>query len=173
MGALMRATRMEVEELAAGDPHWWPGLCAAVAEGGLKAALAEKDSRGWSWGALWRWIVEDADRYGEYTHALQAFTQLKSHERLDIVDAATPEDVQVAKLRSETRRDFAAKVDRERWGEKVDYIGVALDPLSEMLKEISERKMAALKEPRVIEASHTIIPERPAVATVVAEEGEV
>lgn len=120
-------------------------MCGDIAEGGLQAAVREKEMRGWAWGALWKWIVGDEKRYGEYMQALEAFTQLKAHERLAIVDAATPEDVAVAKLRSETRRDFAGKVDKGRWGEQVTH-NVSVDPFGEMLKRVSERQLARLRE---------------------------
>lgn len=174
MGALMLATKEEVEDLVRRDPAWWSMVLGKVSERGMPALREEAALRSWSWGAVWGWVVGDADRYGELQGALEACANLMGWETKEIADGATPEDVAVAKLRVDTNFRLAGKVDRGRWGEKVDYIGVALDPLSEMLKEISERKMAqlreapALKEPRVIEASHEIVAEQP-----LAEEGEV
>ena len=123
MGALMRATRVEVEALVAGDPSWWPGFCGAIAEKGEAALKEEKESRGWSWGALWKWIVQDEARYREYMQALEAHVQMLALETVPIADGDGD-----AKLRVDTRFKLAGKVDRARWGDKVamDAGGVLL-----------------------------------------------
>jgi len=119
MGALMRATREEVEELVRLDPEWWPGFCAALAERGQEALKEERDKRGWSWGALWKWIVGDVERYRDYMQALEAHVQMLVLETVGIADGASSEDVAVAKLKIDTRLKVAGKLDRERWGERV------------------------------------------------------
>ena len=161
MGAIARATFAEVEDLVGGDPEWWNGFCGRVSEGGQAAIKEERELRGWSAGALWQWIVRDDGRYREYQGALEAYVQGLALETISIADGADEEAVPKAKLQVETRLRVAGKVDRARWGEKVDHIGVMLDPLSELLREISERKMALLRgdAARVIEASHEIIAE--------------
>ena len=62
----------------------------------------------------------------------------------------------VVKLQTDVRLKVAGKLDKRVWGEKSDLIGVMLDPLSEMLREISERRLKAMRElpqeGRVIEA---------------------
>ena len=112
-------TLAEVGELCADNPTWWPKICEGVAENGLKALTKEAKKRGWSWGAVWGWIVADEKRYAQYQQALEAFTQLKAHETLDIADDAemTKVGVSHAALRIGTRKDFTSKVDRARWGE--------------------------------------------------------
>jgi len=119
---------MEVEELVRGDVEWWPGFCAALAEEGQAALVSETRMRGWSWGALWKWIVGDVTRYSEYMQALEAYVQAKGLETVGIADGATAEDVAVAKLQVDTRFKLAGKVDRARWGDKVavDAGGVAV-----------------------------------------------
>lgn len=113
MGALNRATMQEVDELVGGDPGWWPGFCGQIAENGQSAIKTERDMRGWSWSALWEWIIKDEVRYRDYMRALEAYVQDKALETIDIADGS--ED---AKLRVDTRFRLAGKVDRPRWGEQ-------------------------------------------------------
>ena len=75
--------------------------------------------------------------------ALEAKANDLGWETIEIADGEG--DAQDKKVRVETRFRLAGKVDRARWGEKVDHIGVMLDPLSEMLREISERRLAAMR----------------------------
>ena len=148
MGALARATKSEIEELVAGDPQWWIEFCGAVAEGGQAAIKAERELRGWSWGALWGWIVGDVERYRDYTRSLEAYVQERALETIGIADKTEDH-----KLRVDTRFRLAGKVDRVRWGDQVQHT-VVVDSFGEMLKRVSERKLAALRqgqEPRVIE----------------------
>ena len=130
---------MEVQELHANDPSWWPTFCAEVAETGQYALKKERKLRGWSWGALWKWVVSDQERYSEYAKALEAYAQMLALETVGIAD-----DSEDAKLRVDTRFKVAGKVDRVRWGDQVTH-NVVVDPFGEMLKRVSERKLAQLK----------------------------
>lgn len=119
MGALMRATRKEIAELVAGDADWWPNFCGALAEKGRGALKDEITQRGWSWGALWGWIVGDVERYREYMKALEAHVQMLALETVGIADGYQDKDgVEDAKLRVATRFKLAEKVDSARWGDK-------------------------------------------------------
>lgn len=129
-----------MEELSASDPTWWPGLLGEIAERGLNAALAEKAQRGWAWGALWRWIQEEPKRASEYQQAIEAYSQLRAHETIGIADGSDDPKLQV-----DTRFKFAGKVDRGRWGDQVTH-NVVVDSFGDMLRRVSERKLAALKE---------------------------
>jgi hypothetical protein len=167
MGALMRATRNEIEERCA-DPDWWPGVLDQVRESGGPSEVVNGSA--WSYGAFIGWVRSDPDRSAQYDEALRDSGHVEVMRTLAIADAATPETAPVAKLRIGARQWVAGKWDRARYGEKVDHIGLVLDPLSEMLREISERKIAALRAgERVIEGSHTAI----AVAHSVVAEDEI
>lgn len=63
-----------------------------------------------------------------YDAALKVRADQLSHERLKIVDAATPETASVAKLQSDTRGHLAGKWDRDRYGEKTDVRHSGLVP---------------------------------------------
>ena len=128
MGALARATKEEIKQLVNGDPEWWVGFCSSIAENGQKAIKEERDLRGWSWRALWSYIVADEVRYREYMQALEAYVQGLALETVGIADGADAESVGAAKLQVDTRFKLAGKVDRARWGDKVavDAGGVAV-----------------------------------------------
>lgn len=160
MGALMRATVAEVDEIYATDAAWWPGFCGAVAERGQVALREERDLRGWSWGALWRWIQDDPKRAGEYQAALEAYSQDLALETVGIADGAGPEEVASAKLRVDTRFRLAGKVDRARWGDEVKHTMV-VDAFGDMLRRVSERKLAELRAAQApaIEGSAVVVSE--------------
>lgn len=115
LGQLARATKREVEGLAKGDPEWWPGVLAHIADGGRLGEVANQSA--WSWGALWAWIQADEGRTAQYDAALKARAQMLAFEALEVVDGADPDTVGVAKLRSETRLRVAGKWDRGRYGD--------------------------------------------------------
>lgn len=121
MGALTRATRNEIDELAAGDPSWWPGILGRVAEFGVLALRDEASARGWAWSATWAWVVGDAERFDRFEEALRACALLMGWETMQIADGVNEDKAAVAKatLRVNTRFKLAGKVDKERWGDKV------------------------------------------------------
>jgi hypothetical protein len=153
---------MEVSELVANDAAWWPLLCGEIAEHGLQAALREKESRGWAWGALWTWIVSNPERYGDYQRALEAFTQLKAHETIGIADEVEENKAAISKasLRVKVRSDFAGKADRGRWGDQVTH-NVVVDDFGDLLRRVGERKLAAMKAEQnpAIDVTPTVVPE--------------
>ena len=145
MGALARATELEIEEIVSGDANWWRDVLGKVALDGLPALREEARLRGWTWDATWSWVCGDDRRQKELRGSLNAKAQLLGWGTEGIAASATPEDVAVRKLQVDTAFRLAGKVDRLGWGEKVDHIGIVLDPLSEMLREISERRLAAMR----------------------------
>jgi hypothetical protein len=164
MGALMRATRDEIAILSE-SPDWWPGVLDEVRERGGPQQVVNENV--WSYGAFIGWVRGDVDRSAQYDEALRDYAHRAVMETIPIADGATAETASAAKLRIGARQWAAGKWDRKRYGESADQIGVLLDPLSEMLREISERKIAALRAPaegRVIEATHTVVSETAATA---------
>lgn len=121
MGALMRATAEELEELVGGDELWWPGLCGRVAEVGHRALLEEKGKRGWAASAIWGWIVKDEERLKEYEASMRFYVASRVHATSELVDAGpvAGEDVARDKLRYEQAFKLAGKVDKNAWGDGV------------------------------------------------------
>ena len=156
MGALSVAVEFEVEELLRGDPGWWYGLCGKVSEVGPRRALKEIcELRGWDRAGLKEWILKDDGRKAQFEAAKREFVDDAAWERLEIVDQAKPEDVMVAKLRSETRKDIAGRVDRPVWGDRVSVDGGGVPVLDAALVGFAgallERLVSKAPEPRVIE----------------------
>ena len=63
------------------------------------------------------WLLEDSRR-DRYARAQELAASSLVDESLEIVDGADPQTVQVAKLRADTRRWIAGKLNREQWGDK-------------------------------------------------------
>lgn len=120
MGALTRATFVEVEELHAGNAEWWPAFCAEVAEKGQAAVLETKDAHGWAAGALWKWIVKDEKRFLEYRQALEFYVSSRVFATSAVVDAGPEAGADVARdgLRVKQAFALAEKVDPANWGAK-------------------------------------------------------
>jgi hypothetical protein len=104
------------------DESFWPWMLDEVSSGKTPKKVIEqvRDGYALTWGALWRWINSDETRAREWAEAKKAQAEWLEYERIDIADAATPDDVAVAKLQSETRHSIAGKLDRSAWGEKVE-----------------------------------------------------
>ena len=129
MGALIRATRDELEE-SSRDADWWPGFLARVTDSGYKALPEVAGECAWSWGAFRQWVKEKPEREAEFQDALRDYAEKMVLESIPIADAATEDDVAVAKLRGDRRMQVAGKLDREKWGERVKVenpAGVLLD----------------------------------------------
>ena len=124
-------TLAEVGELSADNQTWWPKMCEGVAEQGIRALTKEAKKRGWSWGAVWGWIVSDEKRYADYQKALEAHAQLLAVETVEISDEQCEvlketgdpydPDVQRDNLRIKARQWVISKMDRQRWGDKVEH----------------------------------------------------
>lgn len=65
-------------------------------------------------------LTEDAEFAQRYARAREAQAHRETEEIRAIADAATPEDVQVARLRVDARKWRAAKLAPKVYGEKVD-----------------------------------------------------
>ena len=145
-------------ELMRGDPSWWGDVLGDVAQGGVLALREAAQAKGWAWNAMWGMVQGDSEMSEQYDRAHEAFVQLKAAETLLIADEATVEDVQVAKLRSENRFRYAGKVDRSRWGDKVDVRHGGMVPT--LVIEIAAVALpVALPEEKVVAQVMDMLPE--------------
>ena len=85
-----------------------------VADGETVTAIAR--DLGVSRAMLGNWLNHER-RVEQYALAKRRAAGALVEQSLDIVDEADPSTVQVAKLRADTRRWIASKLDRESWGE--------------------------------------------------------
>ena len=89
---------------------------------------------GVSIGGFYKWIDRDAKRGELLTRARARGGQSLAEQTLEIADSATPQEAQVAKLRVDTRRWLASKMN-EDYGDKqqplvnIDLGSMALDAL--------------------------------------------
>ena len=75
---------------------------------------------GYPGATIWRWMGCSGELMERYTRAREGLARNLADETLEIGDAATPEDVQVAKLRTDTRKWLASKLLPREYGEKLD-----------------------------------------------------
>ncbi|MEX2575434.1 MAG: hypothetical protein WD382_02165 [Halofilum sp. (in: g-proteobacteria)] len=125
-------------------------IFARVAEGTTLKALAEE--LGVSRQFLSTWCNADARR-DTYARARREAALSHAEDGLQIVDQATPETAQVAKLQADFRRWMAARMDPPAWGEgKAAQVNIDLRQLHlEAVKEISRQDRAARAAPMIEE----------------------
>lgn len=144
-------------------------IAQRVAEGESLKQIA----RAWGvpHGPLLLWIMADDARMTLYRNARVAAGFVQADEALEVADEAHPEDVQVAKLRSDVRRWSASKNAPEFFGERLD-IGVQRNlPSEEALLAQLDAILAA--RPELLEAiqARRRALEKPIGEGVVGEEG--
>jgi hypothetical protein len=71
--------------------------------------------------AMCRWMVESEHFAEQMLRARENAIQLRADELLEIADAATPENVDVAKLRIEVRKWLLSKLAWRVYGDRVGY----------------------------------------------------
>ena len=101
-------------------------------------------SKGWPYAVVAKWVAEGEERVKAYEAALRIASDEMALETVEIADGASQEDIAVAKHRTDVRLKLASRLYRERYGEQVQH-NVMVDSFGEMLKRVSERKLAALK----------------------------
>ncbi len=91
-----------------------------------------------------RWVDRGGEaRRSAYTHARTRAAQSLAEETIDIADAASVQEVQLAKLRSDNRWRLAAKLNPETYGDKqqplinIDLGSMALDALRKRVIDVT------------------------------------
>lgn len=102
-------------------------ICDQVSDGMSLSEIGAAE--GIKYSVLWKWLSA-GNRMEAYRLALEARADKEVHETLDIADGATPEDVNVRKLRVDTRKWAASKWDRNRFGDKVEVTHKAVPVLN-------------------------------------------
>ena len=69
---------------------------------------------------FYKWIDEDVDKSKRYARATSQRAEFMFEEILDISDKSTPENVQVDKLRVDSRKWMLAKMQPTKYGDKID-----------------------------------------------------
>ena len=121
-----------------------------IGDDGLMSLIVEKLSEGCKpsdvardlcvpFVVLWQWMAADPKRQQLYNHGWEMYAQDLHAETIQIADEATTDDVQVAKLRVDTRFKAASSYDRKRFGatvkHDVEVIGVDIKGLLEQRRQ--------------------------------------
>ena len=150
---------MQRWELDREDPVTRTVLVQRAAEGERLKAICK--SRGWPYAVVAQWLVADEDLAREVEAARRIWADDLATETVEIADAGG-ENVPNAKHRTDVRFRLAGFLDRGKWGEQVQH-NVTIDPFGEMLRRVSERKLAALREAQV-GPQEKVVNEVPALA---------
>lgn len=137
-----------------------------IGEQGLMSLIVEKLSEGTKpsdvardlhlpFMVLWEWLAADPKRQRLYDHAWEMYAQDLHAETIQIADEATVDDVQVAKLRVDTRFKASSSYDRKRFGNavkhEVEVVGVDIKQLLEQRRQKLEQVIEGTAERVVLE----------------------
>lgn len=92
-----------------------------VAEGETLKAICR--SRRWPYSIVARWVGETPSVFKAYEFALRLWADSLATETPGIADDADPTEVGHAKLRVDARMKLASRLDRARYGDKVEVSG--------------------------------------------------
>jgi hypothetical protein len=118
------------------------GVLDAVASGKSLAAVAR--DMGVERARLSQFLNRDEDTKARLARAREDAAAALVDQSLEIVDTAEPESVQVAKLRADTRKWIASRLDRQTWGDDkspgiaIQINGLHLDALRNAHKVIDQ-----------------------------------
>ena len=103
-------------------------------------------SRGWPYTVVAEWILSDEALTKRLEAARRIWADDLAMETISIADSSgDKDDVPAAKHRTDVRFKLAGFMDRAKYGEQVQH-NVSVDPFGEMLKRVSEKQLARLRE---------------------------
>lgn len=95
-------------------------ICAKIAEGkSLRSICKSKDMPNKS--TFMDWLNKDGELADHYARARTEQADHIFDEILEIVDEASAEEVQQARLRMDARKWMAGKMNPKKYGEKIDH----------------------------------------------------
>ena len=99
-------------------------ICTRIAEGeSLRSVCRDEDMPATS--TVMKWVLENHIFSEQYERAREAQADSLFDELVDIADEATPDNVQVQRLRVDTRKWAASKLKSKRYGDKLQVGGAA------------------------------------------------
>lgn len=93
-------------------------ICSLLAQGESLRKICERP-RMPAMSSVFKWLNENQQFSEQYARAREAQTEAMLEDVLMIADGATPEDVQVAKLRVDARKWAMSKLAPKKYGDKV------------------------------------------------------
>ena len=145
-------------------PETLTEIVQRVAEGERLKTICK--SKGWPYSVVAEWVAGNEGATKAYEQALRLAADDLALETVAIADDAGPEEVAKAKHQTDVRLRLAGRLYRERYGEQVQH-NVVVDSFGDMLKRVSERKLAAIKasqQPAITERVINEIPAEPEAA---------
>lgn len=111
-------------------------ICMLLAQGESLRKICERPSMP-SLSMVFRWLNEKAEFRDQYARAREAQTEAMLEDLLAIADSAKPEDVQVAKLRVDTRKWAMSRLAPKKYGDRVaqEISGAIINHNVELTKE--------------------------------------
>ena len=122
-------------------------ICLLLAQGESLRKICERPGMPPS-RTVHRWLQENDEFCQQYARAREAQADYLLDDILDIADIATPEDVQVAKLRVEARKWYITKVAPKKYGDKItqehtgSIINQNVDLTKDEFKEIGQELLS-------------------------------
>ncbi|OOS01271.1 terminase small subunit [Canicola haemoglobinophilus] len=113
-------------------------ICMLLSQGESLRKICERPGMP-AQSTIYLWLQENDQFSEQYVRARESQADFLLDEILDIADCATPEDVQIAKLRVDSRKWYITKVAPKKYGDKVTQEISGVDGSAvkiEMKKEI-------------------------------------
>lgn len=108
-------------------------ICALITEGKtIRFICNEEDMPAVE--TFYRWLRTFPEFQEQYAHAKQDQADALVEEILDIADMADTQDVQVARLRVDTRKWVASKMKAKKYGDKITHQGDEDKPIQHNMK---------------------------------------
>jgi len=100
--------------------EWAERFCELLAQGRSVAVICAGPDMP-SQQSVYTWLKQDEDFLERYARAREAQADKLFKECLEIADAARPEDVNVARLRVDTRKWAAARLAPKKYGDRISH----------------------------------------------------
>jgi hypothetical protein len=102
------------------SPEWAEGFCALIAEGQSVVEICAKPDMP-SQQSVYTWLRDNEDFLERYARAREAQADKYFQEIVEIADAATPETVNVARLRVDSRKFTVARLAPKKYGDHISH----------------------------------------------------
>jgi hypothetical protein len=100
--------------------EWAEAFCREISQGHSVAEICERRDQP-SEQSIYSWLRGDGDFLERYARAREAQADKYFQEIIEIADAATPETVNVARLRVDSRKFTVARLAPKKYGDHVEH----------------------------------------------------
>ena len=100
--------------------EWAEAFCREISQGHSVAEICERRDQP-SQQSIYSWLRGDGDFLERYARAREAQADKYFQEIIEIADAATPETVNVARLRVDSRKFTVARLAPKKYGDHISH----------------------------------------------------